>query len=195
MVSLRMIAVYLLPRFSDLLDNEKVVFSLDNPFDARLFMSGDDDEVVALLHDGCVAGGRNLDRLDTATTTALAVKGQGSRDVMLLCARLDPFVHVAEDFLVARRSFSEVHRQDPCSRSLARPPAHSAARLLEKRLAFLTVHCTPHSLPPLSTGTPLVRNIDPSLSSIDPGAAVGKQSPLVVLAARTERDGQKHLLP
>src|SRR4051812_46947172 len=74
-VSLRMIAVYLLPRFPDLLDDEKVVFGLDNPFDALLFMSRDDDEVVALLHDGCVAGGRNLDRLDTATSTALTVKG------------------------------------------------------------------------------------------------------------------------
>jgi len=70
-----------------------------------------------------------------------------------------------------------------------------AARLLQKRQSILPVHCTPHSLPPLSTGTPLVRNIDPSLSSIDPGAAVGKQSPLVGLAARTERDGQKHLPP
>jgi hypothetical protein len=78
---------------------------------------------------------------------------------------------------------------------LARPTAHSAARLLQKRLAFLTVHCTPQCLPPLSTGTPLGRNVNPSLSSIDPRAAVGQQSPLVVLAARTERDGQKHLLP
>src|SRR4051794_10552826 len=77
MVSLRMVAVYLLPRFPDLLDYEKVVFGLDNPFDALLFMSRDDDEVVALLHDGCVAGGRNLDRLDTATTTALTVKRVG----------------------------------------------------------------------------------------------------------------------
>jgi hypothetical protein len=75
MVSLRMIAVYLLARLPDLLDNEKVVFGLDNPFDARLFMSRDDDEVVALSNDGRVAGGRNLDPLDTATTTALTVEG------------------------------------------------------------------------------------------------------------------------
>jgi hypothetical protein len=70
-------------------------------------MAGDHDKVVALLHDGLVAGGRNLDCLDTASTTALAVKGQGTRDLVLLRARLDPFVHVAEDFLVSRRSFSE----------------------------------------------------------------------------------------
>src|SRR3954447_26361178 len=83
----------------------------------------------------------------------------------------------------------------PCSRLPERPPAQSAARLLQEPRPFLSVHCTPHSLPPLSTGAPLVRNVAPSLSSIDPGAAVGKQSPLVGLAARTERDGQKHLTP
>jgi hypothetical protein len=33
--------------------------------------------------------------------------------VVLHCSRLDSFVHVAEDFLVPRRSFSEVHRRSP----------------------------------------------------------------------------------
>lgn len=107
-VLLRVVAVYLPPRLPDLLDDKEVVFGLDDSFDAWLFMSRDDDEAVALLHDRRVAGGRNLDRVDTTDSTALAVEGQASRDVVLLCARFDPFVHVAEDFLIACRSFSEI---------------------------------------------------------------------------------------
>jgi hypothetical protein len=113
MVSLGMVAVYLLSRLPNLFDDEEAAFGLDNPFDLRLLMSGEDDEVVALLHNGRVAAGRNLDRLDAATSAALAVKWQGCRDLVLLGALLDPLVYLAEDLLVSRCSFSEVHGQNP----------------------------------------------------------------------------------
>ena len=81
-----MVAVYLLSCLADLLDHEEVSFGLDNPFDSRLLMSGDDDEVVALPHDRRIAGGRNFDRLQTRTSPALAVEAQGNGDLMLLRA-------------------------------------------------------------------------------------------------------------
>jgi hypothetical protein len=107
-----MVPVYLVPRLPDFLDDEEVGFGLHDPFDARLFMPGDHDEVVALVHDGRVAASWNLDRLKAGWAAALAVEGQATGYSMLLGAFLDPLVHISEDFLVARRSFSEVHRRD-----------------------------------------------------------------------------------
>lgn len=194
-VLLRVVAVYLLSRLADLLDHEEVSFALDNPFDSRLSMSGDDDEVVALPHDRRIAGGWNFDRLQTRTSPALAVEGQGIGDLMLLGALLDSLVHAAEDLFVARRSFSEIHCQlSALSAWLARPAAQSGACLLQKRHALPSVDFTPHSLPPLTTGTALVGNVPPSLSSLDATPPVGNQSPLRSFASRAERDGQKQLL-
>lgn len=109
MVLLRVVLVDLLAGLAGLLDDKEVVFALDDSLDTRVFMSGEDDEVVALLDDRLVAGGRKLDRLETGSATALAVERQGGGYAMLLSAVLDPLIHVAEDFFVARRSFSEVH--------------------------------------------------------------------------------------
>lgn len=92
-VLLRMVAVYLFSRLSDLFHDEEVRFTFYDPFDLWLFVAGNHNEVVALLHDGLIAGRRNLDRLKARRATALAVKGQRSRDVMLLCSRVDAFVH------------------------------------------------------------------------------------------------------
>lgn len=119
MVCLRVVAVYLLTRFADLLDYEEVGVGLDDPFDLRLLVSGDDDEVVALLNDCCVAAWSNLDRLETSSRSALTVKRQETGNGMLLGPFLNPLVHIAEDLLVARGSFSEVHcRDDPLARAV-----------------------------------------------------------------------------
>jgi hypothetical protein len=192
-VLLWVVVVYLLASLADLLDNEEVAFGLDDPLDLWLFMSRDDDEVVALLNDGRVAGRRDLDGLDTGAGAALAVEGQGIGDVVLLCTLFDPFVDVAEDLFVACRSFSEVHCRDPLSlRLVAQPPAQSAAYLPQERRALLQVDFTPHSLSPLTTGAPLVGNVEACLASIDAAPPVGLQAPLVVLLGRAESDGQKH---
>jgi hypothetical protein len=75
---LRVVAVYLLPRFADLLDDQEACVTLNDALDLGLVVSRDHDEVVALTHDRLVSGGRKLERLDTGGTAALAVEGLGS---------------------------------------------------------------------------------------------------------------------
>jgi hypothetical protein len=113
MVPLWVVAVYLLAGVPDLLDDEEVRFGLDDPLDPLLLMPGQDDEVVALLNYALIAGGRDLDRLDTGSPAALAMKRKGGGHSVLLGTLLDPPVHIAEDLFVACGSFSEVHPRDP----------------------------------------------------------------------------------
>ena len=56
-VLLRMVAVYLFSRLSDLFHDEEVRFTFYDPFDLWLFVAGNHNEVVALLHDGLIAAG------------------------------------------------------------------------------------------------------------------------------------------
>jgi hypothetical protein len=109
-VSLRVVVVYLLPSFPDLLDDEELAFGHDDPLNLRLLVPREDDEVVALTDDGGIALVRKLDRLQAGRAAALAMERQGSRDAVPLPALFDPLVHIAEGFLVSRRAFSEVHR-------------------------------------------------------------------------------------
>ncbi|HZT93090.1 MAG TPA: hypothetical protein VE985_01255 [Gaiellaceae bacterium] len=51
---------------------------------------------------------------------------------------------------------------------------------------------SPHDLPPFTTAT-LAGHLPLSPAAIDATPAVGKDSPLDALAARSERDGQKNL--
>lgn len=59
-----------------LLDDEVAGVPLDDVFDARLFVSGYDDEACAVRRDPVVFRGRKLDRLQTRFGRALAMEGQ-----------------------------------------------------------------------------------------------------------------------
>ena len=75
-VSLRMIVIDLFPCLPDLLNHEKLGFGLNDLFDLRLFVTGDDDEVVTLAHNRRISGRRNLDRVETGSAATLTVEGQ-----------------------------------------------------------------------------------------------------------------------
>src|SRR5690349_7576646 len=72
-------------------------------------MSRDEQKPVALGRDALIFGRRELDRLETRRLPALTVKWQRPLDVVLLGAFLDLLVDAAEDLLVPRRAFREVH--------------------------------------------------------------------------------------
>ena len=74
MALLWVVAIDLLAGFTDLLDDQELGIDLHNPFDLRLFVAGNDDELVALSDNCRVSVGCNFDRLDTRRATALAVK-------------------------------------------------------------------------------------------------------------------------
>jgi hypothetical protein len=75
-VSLWMVAIDLFPCLTDLLNHEKLGFGLNDLFDLRLFVAGDDDEVVTLAHNRRISGRRDLDRVETGSAAAFAVEGQ-----------------------------------------------------------------------------------------------------------------------
>jgi hypothetical protein len=109
MALLGMVAVDLLSGFADLLDNEELRFLLDYPLDGGLFVAREHDEVVAQTDHFCIAGWRDLDRLDAVGASAFTVERECARDGVLLCALLDALIDTAEDFFVSCRSLSEVH--------------------------------------------------------------------------------------
>src|SRR5579884_4406349 len=126
MVPLRVVPVDLLSRLADLLDDDEAPLVVDDALDRRLLVPREDDEVVALPHDGLVAGGRQLDRLQAGGPAALAMERQRSGDVVPFRARLDPLVHLAEHLLVSRSTLSEVHRPRAPPARRAGPGARSA---------------------------------------------------------------------
>jgi hypothetical protein len=112
MVSLGVIAVYLFPGLTDLLDNEELRFGFDDPFDLRLFVSRDDNEAVTLAHDSCIACGWDT-IVSKQEDRPHSPWRQWRGDCMLLRASLNPLIHTAKDLLVSRSPFSEVHRRGP----------------------------------------------------------------------------------
>jgi len=107
-----MIAIDLIARFADFLDDDVRLSALDDPFDCRLFVTSDQDEVIPLFDDALVLGRRDVDRCDTRRSSTLAVEAQRRLDAVLLGTLLDPLVNLAEDLLVAGRAVSEVHAAD-----------------------------------------------------------------------------------
>jgi hypothetical protein len=62
------------PCLASLLDNEVAGVTLDDRFDARLFVPGYDDEARPVRCDAVVFSGRKLDRLYTRLGCALAME-------------------------------------------------------------------------------------------------------------------------
>src|SRR5215216_381145 len=83
---LRMIAVDLLSRFADLLDDNERTASINHALDLRVFVTGDHDESVSLRDDLFVLVGRDIDRAEAHPLSALAVKGVARRRAVLLRA-------------------------------------------------------------------------------------------------------------
>jgi hypothetical protein len=193
MVSLRMVAIYLLPRLADLLDDEKLRVSFDDPFDLRLFVSGRDDEAVTLTHDGCIAVRRDLDPFEAGGAAAFAVKRQRPGHCVLLGAFLDLLVHAAKDLLVSRSPFSEIHRRDPPFGVSAQPRPQPAARFLQKRCTLDPIHLPSIDLAALPAGATLDRNIKAAFAAIDPAASVGEEPPLLPPAPRAQRKRQQQI--
>jgi hypothetical protein len=106
---LRMIAIDLLAGFPDFLDDDVLAAVFDDPFDLRLFVARNHDEVVALVDDAFVLGWRDVEGRHARRPSALAVEAQRRLDSVLLGALLDPLVDVAEDLLVASSAVGEVH--------------------------------------------------------------------------------------
>lgn len=75
-VSLWMVAIDLFPCLTDLLNHEKLGFGLNDLFDLRLFVAGDDHEVVTLAHNRRISGRRDLDRVETESAATFAMEGQ-----------------------------------------------------------------------------------------------------------------------
>lgn len=92
-----------------LLDDEVGSVTLDHSFDARLFVSGYDDEACAVRCDPVVFRGRKLDRLHARLGRALAMERKELLDAVLPRAFLDPLVDRPEDFFVVCGRLGEVH--------------------------------------------------------------------------------------
>lgn len=107
-----MIAIDLIASFADFLDDDVDPSALDDPFDSRLLVTSDQDEVIPLVDDALILGRRDVDGCDARRSSALAVEAQRRLDAVLLGTLLDPLVNVAEDLLVASRAVSEVHAAD-----------------------------------------------------------------------------------
>jgi hypothetical protein len=103
------IAVDLLARFADLLDDEERRMPLDDELDRRVFVTGNHDEAVPLLDDTLVGRWGNLDRLDTGCASAFAMERQRRRDSMLLRAFVDVLVDPAKGFFVTGCSLRKFH--------------------------------------------------------------------------------------
>jgi hypothetical protein len=75
-LSLWMVAIDLFPCLTDLLNHEELGSGLNDLFDLRLFVAGDDDEVVTLAHNRRISRRRDLDRVETGSAATFAVEGQ-----------------------------------------------------------------------------------------------------------------------
>src|SRR5690349_17789367 len=109
MLSLRMLSIECFSGFPDLLDDDVAVSDLDDLLDARVFVTGRDHEVIALVRDGSVLARNDLDRLEAARSVALAVEGNAPGDAEARSALLDALVDTPEHLLVPRCAFGEVH--------------------------------------------------------------------------------------
>jgi hypothetical protein len=69
----------------------------------------------------------------------------------------------------------------------------AAARLLQERGAVVQVLLASNRLPALKLRTTFARDLERGLASLDPATPVGKPPPLLVSAARAERDRQEHI--
>src|SRR3954447_192644 len=112
MLLLRVVAVYLLACFADLLDDDIARLALDDSLDRGVFVSRDHDEAVALAHHLHVERRRDLDRPQTGTAPAFAVIRQGRLHGVAVGPFLDPLVDATEDLLVASSPLGKVHRSD-----------------------------------------------------------------------------------
>jgi hypothetical protein len=92
-----------------LLDDEVGGVSLDDSFDARLFVSGYDDEACGVRCDAVVFRGRELDRLQTRFGRALAMERKELLHPVPLGAFLDPLVDRPENFFIVGGRIGEVH--------------------------------------------------------------------------------------
>jgi hypothetical protein len=68
-----------------------------------------------------------------------------------------------------------------------------AARFLQERGAIVPVSLASNRVPALEPRATLVRDLERGVASLDPAASVGKQSPLLLSAARAERNRQEHI--
>jgi hypothetical protein len=109
MALLWVISVDLFACFADLLGNDEVGVAFDDSLDLGLFVTRDQNKVVALTRDGVVLRPSDVDRLETGGLPAFAVDANLGRDAMPLRAVLDSFVDPAEDLLVPCRAVSEFH--------------------------------------------------------------------------------------
>ena len=86
MALLRVVAVDLLARLADLLDDHELGAALDDPLDIGILVSGYDDESVALGDDPLVLRRRDLDLAEAHAAAAFAMKRLPSRGTVLLGA-------------------------------------------------------------------------------------------------------------
>ena len=106
---LRVLVVELLPCFTDFLDDEVVLMSLDDAFDGRRFMAGYQHEPVPLADDMLVLACADVDRFYAGGVCAFAVIGHWRVDAVLLGAVFDLLIDTAEDLLISGGTLGEVH--------------------------------------------------------------------------------------
>ena len=104
-----MVALNLSTGFASLLDDDVGGVSLDDSFDARLFVARYDDEARAVRCDAVVFSGRKVDRLYARFGRALAMERKWLLHAVLLRAFLDPFVDRPKDFFVLGGRGGEGH--------------------------------------------------------------------------------------
>jgi hypothetical protein len=113
---LRVVAVDLIARLTDLLHHDELLVRLDYPLDARYDAIRYHQEAVSLGKDRLVDPRVQVDLLQTRRLCALAVKRHHRANTVKLRALLYPAVDVPDELFVPRGAPSEVHvRANPGS--------------------------------------------------------------------------------
>jgi hypothetical protein len=127
------ISVDLFACFADLLGNDEVGGAFDDSLDLGLFVTRDQNKVVALTRDAFVLRPNDVDRLEAGGLPAFAVDANLGRDAMPLCALLDSLVDPAEDLLVPCRALGEFHVRSLPDEAV---PTQQRARAAVLRVSF-----------------------------------------------------------
>lgn len=133
MLLLGVVALDAVASFADLLGDDVVGVTLDDPLDSGVLVARDQKELVAVGDDSLVLGRPDLDLAHAGGVVAFAVKGKGRVDAVLLRALVDPRVDLSEGLLVSGRTLREVHPRDDHA-FLGSPPARSRTSLLRERV-------------------------------------------------------------